>query len=90
MFLDQSVKGSKGSFVFDRSDKSQFLDYGKTTRKVNISGILFPSSSKQKGKNTWSQVTHFATLLQNKLNSDDVNILPPTKLNLSCNKSGVM
>ena len=52
MFLDQSVHGSEGSFVFDQSDKSQILDYGKTTRKVNISGILFPSSSKQKGKNT--------------------------------------
>ena len=26
----------------------QILDYGQTTRKVNVSGVLFPSSPKQK------------------------------------------
>ena len=35
----------------------QLVDYRQATRSVNLSGVLFPSSPKQKGKRTaWSQV----------------------------------
>ena len=55
---NQLVQGSKGVFCFlTNQTKVQFLYYGQMTRKVNVSGILFPSYRKQKGKRiTWSQV----------------------------------
>ena len=51
-------------FFLTNQTKVQMLDYGQTTRKVKVSSILSPSSSKQKGKkNTWSQVNSHQSIL---------------------------
>ena len=47
MLHDQLVPGSEGSFVFRPiRQKSRFWE-------VNVSGVLFPSSPKQKKKKDW-------------------------------------
>ena len=54
---NQSVQGSEGSFFFSiNQTKVQILDYRQTTRKVNGLGVLFPSSSKQRGRLGPSQI----------------------------------
>ena len=47
MLLDQLAQGYEGSFVFRPiRQKSRFC-------KVNVSGVLFPTSPEQKGKKDW-------------------------------------
>ena len=57
LLVTNQCRAPKALLFSTNQTKVQFLYYGHMTRKVNVSGILFPSYPKQKGKRiTWSHV----------------------------------
>ena len=62
--LQKISVGLQKFFYFSTNrTKVQTLDYQQMTRRVNVSGVLFLSSSKQKGRRTtWLQVIMYQTI----------------------------